>query len=131
MYQGMVETIVSRAALRDDGHRRRWPAATPPSAPSTPPAPRRATSTRRVARRGAGARRDGLLPLFAIPTEFGSLAPTQLVIGAAELGRHPLHDAIDTPADNAYVYTDGARPAGRRDRGVGWTVADRTTDGRR
>jgi hypothetical protein len=54
---------------------------------------------------------DGLLPLFAIPTEFGSLAPTQLVIGAPSSAGTRFTMPIDTPADNAYVYTDQSCPA--------------------
>jgi hypothetical protein len=54
---------------------------------------------------------DGLLPLFAIPTEFGSLAPTQLVIGVASSAGTSFTIAIDTPADNSYVYTDQSCPA--------------------
>lgn len=49
---------------------------------------------------------DGVIPLFAIPGRFGSLAPVELTLG-------PLNDAgtrfttsVATPADNSYVYTD-------------------------
>jgi hypothetical protein len=55
--------------------------------------------------------KDGLLPLFAIPTEFGSLAPTQLVIGAASSAGTRFTLPIDTPADNSYAYTDQSCPA--------------------
>ena len=54
---------------------------------------------------------EGLLPLYAIPTEFGSLAPTQLVIGAASSAGTRFTLPIDTPADNSYVYTDQTCPA--------------------
>ena len=59
----------------------------------------------------APAAQEGLLPLFAIPTEFGSLAPTQLVIGAASSAGTRFTLPIDTPADNSYVYTDQTCPA--------------------
>jgi len=55
--------------------------------------------------------KEGLLPLYAIPTEFGSLAPTQLVIGAASSAGTRFTLAIDTPADNAYAYADQSCPA--------------------
>jgi len=55
--------------------------------------------------------KDGLLPLFAIPTEFGSLAPTQLVIGAPSSAGTRFTIPIDTPADNSYAYTDQSCPA--------------------
>jgi hypothetical protein len=54
---------------------------------------------------------NGLLPLFAIPTEFGSLAPTQLVIGAPSSAGTRFTLAIDTPAENSYVYTDQSCPS--------------------
>jgi hypothetical protein len=55
--------------------------------------------------------KDGLLPLFAIPTEFGSLAPTQLVIGVASSAGTRFTLPLDTPADNSFVYTDQSCPA--------------------
>ena len=54
---------------------------------------------------------EGLLPLYAIPTQFGSLAPTQLVIGKASSAGTRFTLPIDTPADNAYAYTDQTCPA--------------------
>ena len=48
--------------------------------------------------------KEGLLPLYAIPTEFGTLAPTQLVIGEASSAGTRFTLPIDTPADNSYVY---------------------------
>jgi hypothetical protein len=55
--------------------------------------------------------KDGLLPLYAIPTEFGSLAPTPLVIGAPSSAGTRFTLPIDTPADNSYAYTDQTCPA--------------------
>jgi len=57
------------------------------------------------------AAKDGLIPLYAIPTEFGSLAPTQLVIGAASSAGTRFTLALETPADNSYAYTDQSCPA--------------------
>jgi hypothetical protein len=57
------------------------------------------------------AAKDGLVPLYAIPTEFGSLAPTQLVIGAASSAGTRFTLALETPADNSYAYTDQTCPA--------------------
>ncbi len=57
------------------------------------------------------AAKDGLVPLYAIPTEFGSLAPTQLVIGAASSAGTRFTLPIDTPADNSFVYADQTCPA--------------------
>jgi hypothetical protein len=55
--------------------------------------------------------KDGLLPLYAIPTEFGSLAPTPLVIGAPSSAGTRFTLPIDTPAENSYAYTDQTCPA--------------------
>jgi hypothetical protein len=54
---------------------------------------------------------NGLLPLWAIPTEFGSLAPAQLVIGAPSSAGTRFTIPIDTPAENSYAYTDQSCPA--------------------
>jgi hypothetical protein len=48
---------------------------------------------------------DGVVPIFAIPTEFGSLQQLSLVIGAASSAGTRATIAIETPADNSYVYT--------------------------
>ena len=46
---------------------------------------------------------DGVLPIYAIPTEFGSLSQISLVIGAASSAGTRATIAIETPADNSYV----------------------------
>ena len=47
---------------------------------------------------------SGLIPLFAIPTQFGTLSPYSLVIGAASAAGTRFTMSIETPADNSYVY---------------------------
>ncbi len=47
---------------------------------------------------------SGLIPLFAIPTQFGTLSPYSLVIGAASSAGTRFTVSIETPADNSYVY---------------------------
>lgn len=47
---------------------------------------------------------NGLFPLFALPTRFGSLAPTSLIIGAATEAGTRFTTPIETPADNSFVY---------------------------
>jgi hypothetical protein len=47
----------------------------------------------------------GLIPLYAIPSQFGTLNPYQLVIGAASSAGTRSTIPIETPADNSYVYT--------------------------
>lgn len=49
---------------------------------------------------------SGLVPLFAIPTQFGTLSPYSLVIGAASSAGTRATLPIETPADNSYVYAD-------------------------
>jgi hypothetical protein len=47
----------------------------------------------------------GLIPLYAIPTQFGTLSPYQLIIGAASSAGTRTTIPVETPADNSYVYT--------------------------
>lgn len=49
---------------------------------------------------------SGLVPLYAIPTQFGTLSPYSLVIGAASSAGTRFTTALETPADNSYVYAD-------------------------
>jgi hypothetical protein len=55
--------------------------------------------------------KDGLIPLYSITTEFGSLAPVQLVIGAESSAGTRTTLAIDTPAENSFVYAGETCPA--------------------
>ncbi|MGH9269710.1 MAG: ferritin-like domain-containing protein [Ilumatobacteraceae bacterium] len=49
---------------------------------------------------------SGRALLYAIPSRFGSLTSTELIIGAPnDSGTRP-NFALETPADNAYVYAD-------------------------
>jgi hypothetical protein len=48
---------------------------------------------------------SGLIPLHAIPAQFGTLSPYSLVIGAASSAGTRFTMPIETPADNSYVYT--------------------------
>lgn len=49
---------------------------------------------------------SGRAQLFAVPERFGSLASTELVVGAPnDAGTRP-DFALETPAENAYVYDD-------------------------
>lgn len=49
---------------------------------------------------------SGRALLFAIPTRFGSLTATEIVVGVPnDAGTRPSF-ALETPADNAYVYED-------------------------
>ena len=48
---------------------------------------------------------SGLIPLHAIPAQFGTLNPYSLVIGAASSAGTRFTMPIETPADNSYVYT--------------------------
>jgi hypothetical protein len=47
---------------------------------------------------------DGLVPLYAIPSQFGLLSPYSLVIGALSEAGTRYTQSIDTPADNSYAY---------------------------
>jgi hypothetical protein len=47
---------------------------------------------------------DGLVPLYAIPTQFGSLAAIPLTIGAASEAGTRFTMSIETPAENSFVY---------------------------
>jgi hypothetical protein len=48
---------------------------------------------------------SGLLPLFAVPTQFGTLSPYSLVVGAASSAGTRFTVPIETPADNSFAYT--------------------------
>lgn len=48
---------------------------------------------------------SGLVPLYAVPTQFGTLNPYSLVIGAASSAGTRFTLPIETPADNSYIYT--------------------------
>lgn len=47
---------------------------------------------------------SGLVPLHAVPGQFGTLNPYSLVIGAASSAGTRATFALETPADNSYVY---------------------------
>jgi hypothetical protein len=47
---------------------------------------------------------DGIVPLYAIPTQFGSLAANLLVIGAPSDTGTRFSISIETPAENSFVY---------------------------
>ena len=47
---------------------------------------------------------SGRAELFAIPARFGSLASTEIVIGAPNESGTRASFALETPAENAYVY---------------------------
>ena len=44
--------------------------------------------------------------LYAIPSRFGSLTAMELVIGAPNEAGTRSSSAVETPAENAYVYED-------------------------
>jgi hypothetical protein len=50
------------------------------------------------------ANESGLVPLHAIPSQFGTLSPYSLVIGAASSAGTRFTLPIETPADNSYIY---------------------------
>jgi hypothetical protein len=47
---------------------------------------------------------SGLLPLHAVPGQFGTLSPYSLVLGAAGSGGTRTTFSIETPAENSFVY---------------------------
>ena len=47
---------------------------------------------------------SGLIPLYAVPTQFGTLSAYQLVIGAASSAGTRFTLSVETPADNSFVY---------------------------
>jgi hypothetical protein len=47
----------------------------------------------------------GLISLYAIPGQFGTLNPYSLVVGAASSAGTRFTFPLETPADNSYVYT--------------------------
>lgn len=51
------------------------------------------------------ANEDGLIPLHAIPAQFGTLNPYSLVIGVASSAGTRFTFPLETPADNSYAYT--------------------------
>ncbi len=104
MYQGMVETLTS-PQLRAEGM-----AIGAQSARHAAAAAIRSTGAPEgyfspVLTGGAVAPgEDGLIPLYAIPSQFGSLAPVQLVIGAPNEAGSRFTMPIETPAANSFVY---------------------------
>jgi len=54
---------------------------------------------------------SGLIPLYAVPAQFGTLNPYSLVIGAASSAGTRFTLPIETPADNSYIYNALACPA--------------------
>lgn len=47
---------------------------------------------------------SGLVPLFAVPGQFGTLNPYSLVLGAASSAGTRATFSLETPADNSFVY---------------------------
>jgi hypothetical protein len=110
MYQGMVETLSEpelRAQVMMIGAVSARHAAV--SALHANPPPKGYVSPV-VLGQEAPAADKGLNPLFAIPTEFGALAPTQLTIGAPSAAGTRTTMPIDTPAENSFVYTGQTCP---------------------
>jgi hypothetical protein len=54
---------------------------------------------------------QGADTLYAIPARFGSLTATEITIGAPNEEGTQAGFAVETPADNAYVYNDQTCPA--------------------
>jgi hypothetical protein len=54
--------------------------------------------------------KQGLDPLYAIPTEFGQLSATQLIIGAPSSAGTRFTLPIDTPAENSFAYNEETCP---------------------
>lgn len=54
---------------------------------------------------------SGLTPLYAIPSQFGSLSPYSLVIGAQSEAGTRFTLALETPANNSFAYHDQSCPA--------------------
>jgi hypothetical protein len=105
MYQGMAETLASpplRGEVMAIGALSARHAAV--SALRNNPPPDGYVSPV-VLGREAPQGKEGLIILFAIPTEFGSLAPTQLAIGAPSSAGTRTTIPIDTPAENSFIYT--------------------------
>lgn len=106
MYQGLVEKL-SDPALRGDvmvfgARSARHSAATAIASTGAPegyvgPAVIGAEVT---------AGESGLIPLYAIPTQFGTLSAYSLVIGAASTAGTRFTTILETPAENSFVYTD-------------------------
>ncbi len=111
MYQGLVETLSTpelRAEVMKLGAIAARHAAV--SAIHATGAPAGYVNPVIIGKEEAAAK-EGLEPLFAIPTEFGQLAATQLVIGAASAAGTRYTQPIDTPADNSFADTDQTCPA--------------------
>ena len=52
----------------------------------------------------------GLIPLYAVPAQFGTLNAYQLIIGAPSSAGTRFTLPLETPADNSYVYTGQTCP---------------------
>ena len=48
----------------------------------------------------------GVIPLYAIPAQFGTLSPYQLIIGPANSAGTRFTLAVETPADNSFIYAN-------------------------
>lgn len=111
MYQGMAETLASpqlRGQVMAIGALSGRHAAVSALRNNPPPA---GYVSPVVLGKEAPQPKEGLIPLFAIPTEFGSLAPTQLAIGVASSAGTRTTIPIDTPAENSFVYTGQTCPS--------------------
>ena len=53
---------------------------------------------------------SGLIPLYAIPAQFGTLNAYQLIIGVPSSAGTRFTLPLETPADNSYVYTGETCP---------------------
>lgn len=54
---------------------------------------------------------DGIPLMYAIPGQFGSVAPVEVVIGAENDAGTRFTASVQTPADNAYIYEGMSCPA--------------------
>lgn len=110
MYQGMVETLSEpelRAEVMKIGAVAARQAAV--SALYANPPPKGYVSPI-VLGQEAPTPEEGLNPLFAIPSQFGTLAATQLTIGAPSAAGTRTTLSIDTPAENSFAYTGQTCP---------------------
>ena len=99
MYQNFVETLTTpqlRGAVMGSARSSARHAAVRRSTPQAPP---RRYVNPVVIGGDPPEVKNGLTPLFAIPSEFGTLSPTQLVIGAASSAGTRTTLPIDTPAE--------------------------------
>ena len=51
---------------------------------------------------------SGLIPLYAVPAQFGTLNPYSLIIGAASSAGTRFTLPVETPAENSFVYANQA-----------------------